>query len=82
MAAYEYTARDETGRIFKGLYEDAGGVNALRNEFAKIGYSLLKVKRSKKIQSKKFDCNASRSHIVHIQTRRYVQRRPLNRAES
>jgi type II secretory pathway component PulF len=52
MAAYEYTARDETGRIFKGLYEDAGGVNALRNEFAKIGYSLLKVKRSKKFNPK------------------------------
>ncbi len=52
MATYEYTARDETGRIFKGIYEDINGISTLRSEFAKIGYNLLKVKRSRKFNPK------------------------------
>lgn len=52
MATYEYSARDEVGRIFKGIYDDAGGINALRSEFTKIGYRLLKAKRIKKFNPK------------------------------
>jgi len=47
MAAYEYTARDEMGHIFSGVYDDVSGTGALRNELAKIGYNLLKSKRRK-----------------------------------
>jgi type IV pilus assembly protein PilC len=49
MATYEYTARDEAGRIFSGIYDDISGTTALRSEFAKIGYSLLRAKRRRKI---------------------------------
>ncbi|OQA02614.1 MAG: Type II secretion system protein F [Planctomycetes bacterium ADurb.Bin401] len=62
MATYEYTARDETGRIFKGIYDDISSINALTEEFAKIGYKLLKVKRRTKFNSKSL--NIKRSEII------------------
>lgn len=62
MATYEYTARDQAGRIFKGIYEDISGVNAMRSEFAKIGYSLLKAKKSRKLNPKKL--SVTRPEII------------------
>ncbi|MCX5633076.1 MAG: type II secretion system F family protein [Phycisphaerae bacterium] len=47
MAVYEYTARDEAGTIFSGIYEDIGGVSALKRELAKIGYNLVNAKRKR-----------------------------------
>ncbi|MGB8225723.1 MAG: type II secretion system F family protein, partial [Sedimentisphaerales bacterium] len=47
MAVYEYTARDELGAIFSGIYEDIGGVSALKRELAKIGYNLVNAKRKR-----------------------------------
>jgi type IV pilus assembly protein PilC len=47
MAVYEYTARDETGQPFSGTYEDVGGKQALRQELAKIGYTLIRAKEKK-----------------------------------
>lgn len=52
MATYEYTARDEAGHIFSGISDDINGINALRAEFAKIGYKLLKAKRRTKFNPK------------------------------
>ncbi len=48
MATYEYTASDETGHIFGGLYDDIKNVSALRRELAKIGYNLVRAKRQRK----------------------------------
>ncbi|MEN6386783.1 MAG: type II secretion system F family protein [Phycisphaerales bacterium] len=62
MAAYEYTARDEAGHVFKGVYEDVNDIKALRCEFAKIGYNLLKAKRSKVFNPK--NLNIKRSDII------------------
>lgn len=47
MAVYEYTARDEIGAVFSGIYEDSGGVSALKGELAKIGYNLVSAKRKR-----------------------------------
>ncbi len=51
MAVYEYTARDETGHIFSGIYEDVSGKQAMRDELAKIGHSLISAKRKRVIKS-------------------------------
>ena len=40
MAIYEYTAKDQAGEIFSGIYEDVSNVSALKVELAKIGYIL------------------------------------------
>jgi type IV pilus assembly protein PilC len=62
MPAYEYTARDETGHIFKGIYEDINDVSALRSEFAKIGYNLIKAKKNRKFNPKHL--SVKRSEII------------------
>jgi type IV pilus assembly protein PilC len=62
MATYEYTARDETGRVFKGVYDNINSIAALRSEFAKIGYCLLKVKRSRIFNPK--NLRVSRAEII------------------
>jgi len=62
MATYEYTARDQAGRIFKGIYEDISGVNAMRSEFAKIGYNLIKAKKSRKLNPKSL--SVTRTEII------------------
>ncbi len=51
MATYEYTARDETGHIFSGIYDDISNTAALRRELAKIGYNLMRAKRKRKFNS-------------------------------
>ena len=48
MATYEYTARDETGHIFSGIYDDISNAAVLRRELAKIGYNLVRAKRKRK----------------------------------
>jgi len=45
MAIYEYTAVDRNQNTFSGIYTDIGGVRSLRQELAKMGYTLLKAKR-------------------------------------
>jgi type IV pilus assembly protein PilC len=50
MAVYEYTAQDETGGLFSGIYEDVGGISALKQELSKIGYNLVHAKRKKVIK--------------------------------
>ena len=47
MAVYEYTARDESGSKFAGTYSDVVSIAVLRQELAKIGYTLLKARRKK-----------------------------------
>lgn len=47
MAVYEYTARDETGAVFSGLYENVSGISAMKQELAKIGCSLVIAKKKK-----------------------------------
>ena len=42
MAVYEYTAKDETGNKFSGMYNDINNVATLREELAKMGYVLIK----------------------------------------
>jgi len=47
MAVYEYTAKDAGGNKFTGICNDIDSVSMLRNELAKMGDTLLKVKRRK-----------------------------------
>ena len=51
MTAYEYTARDNMGHVFSGVYNDISSTAALRSELGKIGYLLLKAKRVKLIST-------------------------------
>ena len=45
MAVYEYTAKDQNGNIFSGIYEDISSIAVLREDLAKMGDTLLKAKR-------------------------------------
>ncbi|MGD0786016.1 MAG: type II secretion system F family protein [Sedimentisphaerales bacterium] len=47
MATYEYSARDEAGHVFNGVYDGISSTTALRNELTRIGYSLLRAKKKK-----------------------------------
>ncbi len=47
MAVYEYTARDESGKKFTGIYSDVDSIAMLREELLRMGNSLLKAKRKK-----------------------------------
>jgi type IV pilus assembly protein PilC len=47
MTVYEYTAKDETGSKFSGIYNDIEDVAALRQELTKMGYALVKARRKK-----------------------------------
>ncbi len=53
MPVYEYTAKNRTGHIFKGSYDDNKSVSALRDEMKKMGYELLNVSREGKATKKK-----------------------------
>lgn len=53
MAVFTYVAKDEKGATVTGTYTDVDGASALRDELDKIGYTLLKAKRSKTDQAKK-----------------------------
>jgi len=44
MAAYEYTATDENGNKFSGVYDGIDSVAALRKDLAKMGDTLLKAR--------------------------------------
>jgi len=44
MAAYEYTATDENGNKFSGVYDEIDSVSALRRDLAKMGDTLLKAR--------------------------------------
>lgn len=50
MAVYEYTARDEAGKVFSGTYEDVSGKSALKQELSQIGYNLIHAKRKKVVK--------------------------------
>ena len=47
MAAYEYTATDENGNQFSGVYDGIDSVSALRRDLAKVGDTLLTARRKK-----------------------------------
>ncbi|MFA6186371.1 MAG: type II secretion system F family protein [Phycisphaerae bacterium] len=49
MSIYEYTAKDNAGEIFSGIYEDVSNVSALKVELAKIGYILTGAKKKKAV---------------------------------
>jgi len=53
MPVYEYTAKNRTGHIFKGSYEDTKSISSLRDEMNKMGYELLKVNREENVAKKK-----------------------------
>ena len=48
MPVYEYTAKDRTGHIFKGSYDNIKSVSMLRDEMSKMGYELVNASREKK----------------------------------
>lgn len=47
MAVYEYIATDENGNKFFGTYNDVDGIAMLREELAKMSYTLLKARRKR-----------------------------------
>jgi type IV pilus assembly protein PilC len=49
MAVYEYTAKNNAGEIFSGIYEDVSNMSALKSELAKIGYILTGAKKKKAV---------------------------------
>lgn len=53
MAVFEYKARDESGNIFSGVYNDIDSLGALREELNRLGYALVKARRKKDFDSKK-----------------------------
>jgi type IV pilus assembly protein PilC len=53
MAVFEYTAKDEHGNKFSGVYDDVGSISALRDELTKLGYALVKARRQKTPAQKK-----------------------------
>ena len=52
MAVYEYTAREENGTVFCGTDTEAGSVGGLRDELAKMGDTLIKVRKLKTASDK------------------------------
>ena len=53
MAVFEYIAKDASGAEFSGVYTDVESVSALRKELDKMGYTLVKAQREKKLRVKK-----------------------------
>jgi len=47
MAAYQYIARDETGREFSSLYTNIESIESLRDELVKLGYVLVRARRQR-----------------------------------
>ncbi|MDD5328006.1 MAG: type II secretion system F family protein [Phycisphaerae bacterium] len=47
MTAYQYVAKDGTGKKFTGLYTEVNNIAALRKELAKIGCVLVRARRKK-----------------------------------
>ena len=52
MTAYDYTAKDRSGKKVIGTYEDIESVALLRQELDKMGYVLLKARKQKDITKK------------------------------
>jgi type IV pilus assembly protein PilC len=48
MPTFRYTARDRSGREFRGTYTEIAGINALRGELSRIGCDLVRARRVKK----------------------------------
>lgn len=53
MAVFEYIAKDSTGSEFSGVYTDVESTRDLKQELAKMGYSLVKAQRQKKSGQKR-----------------------------
>jgi type IV pilus assembly protein PilC len=47
MAAYQYTARDQTGQEIRSVYTNVDSVAAVREDLAKLGYRLTHVRRQR-----------------------------------
>jgi type IV pilus assembly protein PilC len=47
MPTYEYTAKDRFGNLFTGCYRDIDGIEALRRELTRVGYVVVRVRRSR-----------------------------------
>lgn len=48
MSTFEYTAKDNGGKILTGIYTDVENAKVLRDELAKMGYKLIKARRENK----------------------------------
>jgi len=48
MAVFEYTAKDEAGNKFSGVYTDVDSISDLRGELAKMGYSVIKARKGQR----------------------------------
>jgi len=53
MAVFEYIAKDSSGNILSGSYTDVESVRELRQEMKKLGYSLVKAHKEKRLLGKK-----------------------------
>ena len=53
MAVFEYIATDSTGSEFSGVYTDVDNTSDLKQELAKMGYSLVKAQRQKRSGQKR-----------------------------
>lgn len=53
MAVFEYIATDSTGSEFSGVYTDVENASDLKQELAKMGYSLVKAQRQKRSGQKR-----------------------------
>jgi type IV pilus assembly protein PilC len=62
MAVFEYTARDEDGNVFSGVYNDIDSLSALREELGGLGYALVKARRKK--ASHRAKCKIKQSEVV------------------
>lgn len=47
MAVFQYIAKDSSGNEFSGVYTDVENKGALKDELAKMGYTLVKANREK-----------------------------------
>ena len=52
MAVFQYIAKDSSGNEFSGVYTDVENKGALKDELAKMGYTLVKANREKGTGSK------------------------------
>jgi type IV pilus assembly protein PilC len=53
MGVYKYTAKDRAGREYSGTYEGVESSAALRDELAKMGYLLVKARRSRQPRARR-----------------------------
>jgi type IV pilus assembly protein PilC len=53
MGVYRYTAKDRAGKEYSGTYEGVESSAALRDELAKMGYVLVKARRSRQPRARR-----------------------------